>query len=407
MKKAIVILIIILIATGLWAGLKVQPVMECVSSNGDGTWTAHFGYLNENSNVLNIPIGVHNKFVGTPDEDMGQPTEFQPGRVEFVFSVVFNDGDNFVWTLSGPNGHGSVNANSSSTPCPRGNDSDGDGVEDEYDEYPDDIERAYNNWYPAEGEDSWGSLAYEDYWPFQGDYDFNDMVIDYRFNLVTTGSNLVVDVFGFFRLRAIGADFSNGFGIEFPFNADSISAVTAEPVDLNLVQESSNNRLVLLFFDSAKDYMSPVGEDQFVNTDISETWIDNFEFSFNLTLIPTQNINFMEWLAPFNPFIFINGERGKEVHLPGFPPTAAADPSYFGVGDDDSNLAEGRYYKTAQNLPWAINIPSVWVYPKEKISVTEGYYHLDEWATSSGQEHTDWYIEGGDNTNESKLYYQP
>ncbi|MCF7919436.1 MAG: LruC domain-containing protein [Candidatus Cloacimonetes bacterium] len=126
-----------------------------------------------------------------------------------------------------------------------------------------------------------------------------------------------------------------------------------------------------------------------------------------MTLTPTQNINYMEWLAPFNPFIYINGERGKEVHLPGFPPTESADRQYFGVGDDDSNLTEGRYYKTAINLPWAINIPTVWTYPQEQTSITEAYYFLDEWATSGGVDHTDWYIEGGSNTDESKLYYQP
>lgn len=407
MKKTIILLITVLIVSGLYAGLKVQPVMECVSNNGDGTWTAHFGYLNENSNVLEIEIGVHNKFTGTPSEDMGQPTVFQPGRVEDVFTVVFNDDDNFVWSLGGPNGHGSVNANSSSTACPRGDDADEDGVTDEYDEYPDDVDRAFNNWYPAEGEDQWGTLAFEDYWPIQGDYDFNDMIIDYRFNLVTNGSNLVIDVMGYFRMRAIGASFSNGFGIEFPFMADSVDVVEALPVELNLVQESSNQKLVLLFFDSAMDYMSPTGEDEFVNTDVEETWVENFEFSFSMTLTPTQNINNMEWLAPFNPFIFVNGERGKEIHLPGFPPTEFVDTSYFGTGDDDSDPAEGRYYKTAQNLPWALNLPTVWVYPKERVSVTSGYLYLDEWATSSGQEHTDWYIEGGDNTDESKLYYQP
>ncbi|MCF7919437.1 MAG: LruC domain-containing protein [Candidatus Cloacimonetes bacterium] len=280
MKTKIFIVLIMLMTTALFAGLKVQPVMECVSNNGDGTWTAWFGYLNENPNVLTINIGVHNKFVGTPSEDMGQPTIFQPGRVEFVFEVTFNDGDNFVWSLSGPNGHGSVNANSGSAACPRTDDSDGDGVTDEYDEYPDDMQRAYNNWYPAEGDNSWGTLAYEDYWPFQGDYDFNDLIMDYRFNMVTNGSNLVIDVFGFFRLRAIGASFSNGFGIEFPFMADSVEVLSVEPVDLNLVQESSDGQLVLLFFDSAMDYMSPQGIDEFVNTDPAETWVDNFEFNF-------------------------------------------------------------------------------------------------------------------------------
>lgn len=381
--------------------------MECVQNNGDGTWTARFGYLNENSNTLYIPIGVHNKFVNTPDEDMGQPTEFQPGRVENVFEVTFNDGDNFVWTLSGPNGHGSVNANSGSTACPRGNDSDGDGVDDDYDEYPEDDQRAYNNWYPQEGEDNWGTLAYEDYWPFQGDYDFNDMIIDYRFHLVTNGSNLVVDVNGYFRLRAIGASYSNGFGIEFPFNADSVEVISSEPAGINLIEESSNENLVLIFFESAKDFMSPSGEDLFVNTDLSEGEVEFYEFSFEMLLSPVQNINYLEWMAPFNPFITVNGDRGKEVHLAGFPPTESANRSYFNTGDDDSDLLEGRYYKTASNLPWGLNIPTTWVYPREQISITSAYYYLADWAESGGEQHSDWYENTGSNADDSKLYIRP
>ena len=145
MKKAIIYLITVIAFSGLWAGLKVQPVMECVSNNGDGTWTAHFGYLNEYPNVLTIELGVHNTFTGAPSPDMGQPTVFQPGRVEDWFTATFNDGDNFVWSLGGPNGHGSVNANSGSTLCPRGDDEDEDGETDEYDELPDDNQPAINN----------------------------------------------------------------------------------------------------------------------------------------------------------------------------------------------------------------------------------------------------------------------
>ncbi|MCF7912743.1 MAG: LruC domain-containing protein [Candidatus Cloacimonetes bacterium] len=407
MKKVIIILFVLVLSFSLFAGLKVRPIMECVENHGDGTYTARFGYLNENPNTLIIDIGVHNMFVGASSEDMGQDTIFLTGRHENTFTADFVQGDNFVWTLGGPNGHGSVNANSGSTACPRGDDADGDGVDDATDEYPDDIERAYNNWYPGAGANDWGTLAYEDYWPLQGDYDFNDMIIDYRFNTVTNSSNLVVDVNGLFRLRAIGASYSNGFGIEFPFNADSVTVAEILPASLNPVLTNSNSNLVIYFFNSSHDYMTPAGEDFFVNTVMTETPVDYFEFSLQMTLEPTQNINNLVWLAPFNPFIFINGELGKEVHLAGFPPTEAANRSYFGTEDDDSNLSQERYYKTAANLPWGINLPTTWVYPIEQTAITEAYIYLADWAQSSGVEHADWYESNTGNAILEKLYYQP
>lgn len=85
---------------------------------------------------------------------------------------------------------------------PNEGDQDGDGVVNDDDDYPEDPERAFNNYYPAEGT---STLAYEDLWPGKGDYDFNDLVLDYRFNVVTNALNNVVEVHGTFTIEAFGA----------------------------------------------------------------------------------------------------------------------------------------------------------------------------------------------------------
>jgi LruC domain-containing protein len=41
-------------------------------------------------------------------------------------------------------------------------------------------------------------------------------------------------------------------------------------------------------------------------------------------------------MSGFNPFIFVNGNRGREVHLPDYPPTSKATSSLFGTGADNS-----------------------------------------------------------------------
>ncbi len=83
--------------------LAVKPVLECVAANPDGTFTAKFGYLNQNSVPVTISVG-NNKFTPLP-QDRGQTTEFQPGRIRFAFEVPFN-GNNLVWTLKGPDNSG-------------------------------------------------------------------------------------------------------------------------------------------------------------------------------------------------------------------------------------------------------------------------------------------------------------
>ncbi len=74
-------------------------------------------------------------------------------------------------------------------------DVDGDGIPDDQDDYPNDPLRAFDNYFPAAG---FGSLAFEDLWPGKGDYDFNDVVVDYRFQTVTNALNQVVEIFGTF-----------------------------------------------------------------------------------------------------------------------------------------------------------------------------------------------------------------
>ncbi|MCX6284989.1 MAG: DUF4842 domain-containing protein, partial [Bacteroidetes bacterium] len=51
----------------------------------------------------------------------------------------------------------------------------------------------------------------------------------------------------------------------------------------------------------------------------------------------------------------------------------------------------GRYYKTTNNLPWALNIPVSFDYPWEKVSVLSAYNYFATWAESGGVSYPDWY----------------
>jgi len=82
---------------------NVKPVLECVDyDNNSDTYTAHFGYLNENDENIYITVGNKNKFTPSP-VDRGQTVIFEPGRQTDIFQVDF-DGSNLVWTLTSPNG---------------------------------------------------------------------------------------------------------------------------------------------------------------------------------------------------------------------------------------------------------------------------------------------------------------
>ena len=95
----------------------VRPVLECVVKNNNGTYTAKFGYSNDNTVPVTISMGSNNKFTPNP-QNRGQTTVFQPGRIRNAFSVIFN-GNNLVWYLKGPDGQGrTATASRNSARCP-------------------------------------------------------------------------------------------------------------------------------------------------------------------------------------------------------------------------------------------------------------------------------------------------
>ncbi|HMO41084.1 MAG TPA: cohesin domain-containing protein [Saprospiraceae bacterium] len=97
--------------------LPVRPILECVRLNNDSSYTAVFGYRNENAGTVVIPVGVNNGL--NPNTQNGLlPTTFLPDRQVAAFEIPF-DGNNLTWTLRGPDGISrTVTANANSLACP-------------------------------------------------------------------------------------------------------------------------------------------------------------------------------------------------------------------------------------------------------------------------------------------------
>jgi len=67
------------------------------------------------------------------------------------------------------------------------------------------------------------------------------------------------------------------------------------------------------------------------------------------------------------------------------------DLTLFGQGADRSNPAEGRYYVTDNNMPWALSINNSYRIPREKVRIEQAYLKFDDWAQSNGTNFADWY----------------
>ena len=108
--------------------------------------------------------------------------------------------------------------------------------------------------------------------------------------------------------------------------------------------------------------------------------------------------------APFNPFIFVNGDRGTEVHLADMQPTGRETSDRWGRADDTSDPATARFYKTSNNLPWAIHVIQNFAVPIERVPIYESYRYFSTWAQSDGQLYPDWYLDLQGYRDQSRLY---
>ena len=83
--------------------LAVYPIVECVSASSN-TYTAVWGYNNQTGVTQTLAVGTLNNFLPTP-QNRGQPTTFNPGRVDNVFSASWTGSSGYLyWELNNQNG---------------------------------------------------------------------------------------------------------------------------------------------------------------------------------------------------------------------------------------------------------------------------------------------------------------
>ena len=279
-----------------------------------------------------------------------------------------------------------------------GRDLDGDGVPDTMDDYPQDPTMTTRVTYPSNK--TRAQLSFEDMWPLEGDYDLNDLVLAYTIDEGRDQDGNVRQVTGNFQIKARGSAYSHGFGLHFPklpANAlESASLWVDDQPSQPLVSESGQPNLTLILTaDTLK--LAPK------NPTTRTCYTTKFNADKNCAEEKGPTIHFQARFkqshtrdeigaAPYNPFIYIVGDRLRETHLPNQPPTAQSKTWLFGWSNEGSIPAIGRYYKTKDlGLPWAVNIPSEWQQPLEKQPVNACYPSFVDWVNSSGAKAPDWY----------------
>lgn len=298
--------------------------------------------------------------------------------------------------------------NSNVPPIASAIDTDGDGVPDSYDAFPNDASRAYINYYPSQS--TYGYVAFEDNFPLKGDYDMNDLVVQYQYAIVSNAQNNIVEMNASYTPIAAGAVYKNGFGVQLPFAASKVAKVTGQSLKNNYITlaangtEANQTNAVIIPFDSYTNLINNAGNAAFINTQINMPKVTgstaNIYVQFTTPLSPTE---FGQ--APFNMFCISNMRRGYEIHLPNYAPTDLVNKTLFGTNDDASNASRGIYYVSSDNWPWAINFTQSFNYPVETVNIKDTYLHFLDWAKSGGTQYVDWFTNTGTGYRNSANIY--
>jgi len=265
-------------------------------------------------------------------------------------------------------------------------------------------------------------IAFEDSWPEKGDYDLNDVVMLQESSVLLNETFAVKQIEIQGQLRALGADYHNGFAIQLdnvlPSNVDAslvrfeINGVLQEDsaieegTDYLVIKITNDLRSLIQFTESCKYYRT--------QSNCSNSSLMTYSVTVPF-ITPIALEQFPE--APYNPFIFAQNStyhgdlffhpgRPLEIHLKNKLPTSKADQSMFGIADDNSQISGSYLYQTSNGLPWALAInpgsSEEWKHPSEMVDILQAYPDFQEFVESNGNKATSWFSQS--NANSSKLY---
>ncbi|WP_242620340.1 LruC domain-containing protein [Shewanella maritima] len=267
-------------------------------------------------------------------------------------------------------------------------------------------------YYPSSS--TYTTLAYEDLFPNQGDFDMNDVVMQLR--IVQYEKNNHVRRVGFeAHLVAMGAWYHNGFAIQLPDVARSNVQESAIEWSIQGVKqtqsplEQGQTNAVMVFSEDLWQHATRGNNCDYFRTEAGCG--TSYRASWNMTVpfVEAVDVELMP-AFPYDPFIFAtpntdhglaaknitdgkNPGRSLEIHLKNKAPTDLFDPRFLGAHDDASSPSQGQYFQDENGMSWAIEVPDNWEHPLEKERLDNAYPEFVDFAADpSGNTNADWYI---------------
>ncbi len=153
-----------------------------------------------------------------------------------------------------------------------------------------------------------GTLAFEDLWPSQGDYDMNDVVVGYSTTFTVDKDNRIVAIRDVVTPLHSGGKLRSAFGYQLDIPVTAVKGVKIENGSSTAGLEKNQDKAVVILFDDIEQAVArgPV--------------------SVEIKLDGSLSMDKVTRKSLYNPFIcvsdkgFVPGAVRKEIHLTNYPP---------------------------------------------------------------------------------------
>ena len=234
-----------------------------------------------------------------------------------------------------------------------------------------------------------GVYAFEDLWPAQGDYDMNDVVVDFKHEREMTRNNTNENfktIYQTFYLTTYQNYVTLVSGLALKLNTKK----KPTSIVMKKIASGSDDEETVTFENDGSIYY--LTND--VKAELGTTYI--------LELFYKDGVG-KDDLASVEPFIFRKeaNDQEWEVHIPYEVPTAKMDFSYFGKGDDASKVSDNIFFVRSGNYPFAfylagVNIDAfkdtILLRANESKMIDKLYPDFLDWSLSKGTEKPQWYL---------------
>jgi len=227
-----------------------------------------------------------------------------------------------------------------------------------------------------------GVYAFEDLWPSRGDYDMNDVVVDFDHQLDFKSGKVLREVFSMTTYQnTVTLKDGLAFKLKTKVTPKEIVVKRKEPgQDYYKTHQYTKDGDVYYLTDEVKKYLG---------------------YTYVITVV-YDKAQTMSNLAEYEPFIWRKQDNGKqwEMHLPFCKPTDKMDYSLFNTDDDKSDPSKGVYYVRNSVYPFAFYLANARAEDFMETILNQGenkpistfYPEFLKWSTSNGEENPDWYL---------------